>query len=63
MGLCPCILVACGDGDGASGSCGFEFDNDAPLVVSVTAPTYWVGDSSVFEDDTELPHIEEERYG
>lgn len=63
MGLWPCDFAARGDGDRASGSWGFEFDNDAPLVVSVTAPTYRAGDSSVFEEDTELPHIEEERYG
>lgn len=63
MGLWPRTSAARGDGDGASSSCEFGLDNDAPGLVFVTAPTYWVGDCSVFEDDSELPHIEEERYG
>jgi hypothetical protein len=63
MGLWPCAFAARGDGDRASDPCGFEFDIDAPLVLSLRASTYWAGDSSVLEDDTELPHIEEERYG
>lgn len=60
-GLCLSNVVALG-GDRASESWTLKSSDDVPSIWSVTVSMYWRGDS-MFEDDTELPKREEERYG